>query len=166
MKRIEYLINGRPYAVEILAFNGSTAQVRVNGRDYRVEIQQPLSAAPTPEATAVRAIVAPPQAASTPPTPLAVAPAPKPLATTAAPLPQTRTEELMTGDVVCAPMPGIILSVLVDEGQLVAAGDPLLVLEAMKMENEIHAPRAGTIKKILVRDGTDVRQGSPLIELA
>lgn len=63
-------------------------------------------------------------------------------------------------------MPGIILSILVDEGQIVSAGDPLLVLEAMKMENEIHAPRSGMVKKILVRQGSDVRQGTPLIELA
>lgn len=166
MKRVEYLINGRPYAVEILAFNGSTAQVRVNGRDYRVEIQHPLPAAPAPETVAAPAIVVPPQTASVLPAPLAIAPAPKPAAPAAAPPPQARTEESMSGDVLCAPMPGIILSVLVDEGQLVAAGDPLLVLEAMKMENEIHAPRAGMIKKILVREGTDVRQGSPLIELA
>jgi biotin carboxyl carrier protein len=71
-----------------------------------------------------------------------------------------------TSEIVIAPMPGIILSILVDEGQIVSAGDPLLVLEAMKMENEIHAPRSGMVKKILVRQGSDVRQGTPLIELA
>ena len=65
---------------------------------------------------------------------------------------------------VTAPMPGIILSIIVKEGDQVSAGDSLLVLEAMKMENEIHAPRAGTIKKIHVSEGAEVRAGSELIE--
>ena len=47
---------------------------------------------------------------------------------------------------------------------MVGAGDAILVLEAMKMENEIHAPRAGKIKKIHVSEGTEVRAGSELIE--
>lgn len=66
---------------------------------------------------------------------------------------------------VVAPMPGIILNVLVKEGDQVNAGDAILVLEAMKMENEIHAPRAGTVKKIHVKEGSEVRAGSELIEL-
>ena len=61
-------------------------------------------------------------------------------------------------------MPGIILSVLVKEGDTVGAGDAILVLEAMKMENEIHAPRDGKVKKILVSEGAEVRAGSELIE--
>jgi pyruvate carboxylase subunit B len=65
---------------------------------------------------------------------------------------------------VVAPMPGIILNVLVKEGDVVSAGDAILVLEAMKMENEIHAPRAGTVKKIHVTEGAEVRAGSELIE--
>jgi pyruvate carboxylase subunit B len=63
-----------------------------------------------------------------------------------------------------APMPGIILSIAVKEGDQVNAGDALLVLEAMKMENEIHAPRAGTIKKVYVSEGAEVRAGSELVE--
>lgn len=167
MKRVEYLINGKPYAVEILAFNGSSAQVRVNGKDYRVEIQQSLSAPPTIEALAPPTVAYPskpgPASSVAAPMPSSLEPAP---ATKAAPPPLAKPGEPITGEAVCAPMPGIILSILVDEGQLVAAGDPLLVLEAMKMENEIHAPRAGMVKKILVREGSDVRQGVPLVELA
>lgn len=166
MKRVEYLINGRPYAVEILAFNGSTAQVRVNGKDYRVEVQQPLSIPSTVAASAPSTVAAPPKPGPVPPVPPPILSSPKPApASSTTPL-LTKPEEPLAGEAVCAPMPGIILSVLVDEGQVVAAGDPLLVLEAMKMENEIHAPRAGLVKKILVREGSDVRQGSPLIELA
>lgn len=166
MKRVEYVINGRPYAVDILACNGSTAQVRVNGKDYRVEIQQSLSAPSAIEASTPSTVLAPSKPGPVPSVPPPIPPSPKPAPAISAPPPAAKPEEAFTGEAVCAPMPGIILSVLVDEGQVVAAGDPLLVLEAMKMENEIHAPRAGMVKKILVREGSDVRQGTPLIELA
>ena len=62
-------------------------------------------------------------------------------------------------------MPGIILSIAVKEGDQVNAGDAILVLEAMKMENEIHAPRTGIVKKIHVSEGAEVRAGSELIEI-
>lgn len=166
MKRVEYLINDRPYAVEILDFNGSTAQVRVNGKDYRVEIQPSLSVLSTTEAPALSSAVVPPKAVAAASVPLPIPPSPKPALTMPVSPAPTKPEEPLSREAVCAPMPGIILSILVDEGQVVAAGDPLLVLEAMKMENEIHAPRAGMVKKILVREGSDVRQGTPLIELA
>jgi pyruvate carboxylase subunit B len=66
---------------------------------------------------------------------------------------------------VVAPMPGIILSIAVKEGDQVNAGDAILVLEAMKMENEIHAPRSGIVKTIHVSEGSEVRAGSELIEI-
>jgi biotin carboxyl carrier protein len=65
---------------------------------------------------------------------------------------------------VVAPMPGIVLSIAGKEGDQVNAGDAILVLEAMKMENEIHAPLTGTVKKIQVSEGAEVRAGSELIE--
>lgn len=64
-----------------------------------------------------------------------------------------------------APMPGRVLKLLVAEGQTVAAGAGLLVVEAMKMENELLAPRAGTVKRILVQAGTTVERDAPLVEL-
>jgi len=68
--------------------------------------------------------------------------------------------------VVCAPMPGKVLRVLVREGDRVKVGQGLLVLEAMKMENEIPAPKDGVIKKILIKEGDTVDTGQPLIEIA
>ena len=62
-----------------------------------------------------------------------------------------------------APLPGEILKVLVKEGDVVNAGDALLILEAMKMESEIPADRAGTIKKILVEKGAIVESGEDLV---
>jgi biotin carboxyl carrier protein len=68
------------------------------------------------------------------------------------------------GGVVKAPMPGLVLRVEVEVGQRVEAGTGVVVLEAMKMENEIHATRAGKIKKIYVSEGAEVRSGSELVE--
>lgn len=66
---------------------------------------------------------------------------------------------------VVAPIPGLITSVSVSEGDQVAAGDQLLVLEAMKMENEIAAPLAGIIKTLHVSPGEAVEKGARLVEL-
>ena len=63
-------------------------------------------------------------------------------------------------------MPGVIVSVSATAGQAVKEGDVLLILEAMKMENEITAPRAGTIVQVLVQKGASVETGTPLFVLA
>jgi biotin carboxyl carrier protein len=63
-------------------------------------------------------------------------------------------------------MPGVVIKVLVKKGQLVAAGDVLLVLEAMKMENEIRSDRSGTIGSIDVSEGQQVQTGDPLVSFA
>ena len=63
-------------------------------------------------------------------------------------------------------MPGTVLRVEVSQGQAVKAGDLLIVLEAMKMENEILAPRDGTVAQVVVQKGSSVDTGSPLVVLA
>lgn len=70
-----------------------------------------------------------------------------------------------TQDAVISPMPGRIVKLLVQTGNEVAAGDPVIVVEAMKMENELRAPRAGTIGKVLVAVGDRVESNATLIEL-
>jgi biotin carboxyl carrier protein len=65
-----------------------------------------------------------------------------------------------------APMPGIILSVNVEENQAVKEGETLLILEAMKMENAITAPKDGIIKSIFAKSGETVEKGELLIEMA
>ena len=69
------------------------------------------------------------------------------------------------GGVVKSVMPGIVLKVFVAEGDKVESGEPLLILEAMKMENEIQADFAGTVKKIFVEEGQSVEGGDPLFEI-
>lgn len=68
--------------------------------------------------------------------------------------------------VVRAPIPGRIAAVRVIDGQVVDAGEPLLTLEAMKMENVVRAPRAGTIARVAVGAGQTVELGDALVELA
>ena len=70
------------------------------------------------------------------------------------------------GEQVAAPMPGNILKVNVSAGQAVKAGDVLVVLEAMKMENEIVAPRDGSVAQVVVAKGAVVDTGDPLVVLA
>jgi pyruvate carboxylase subunit B len=64
-----------------------------------------------------------------------------------------------------APMPGLVLRVEVEVGQELAAGGGLVVLEAMKMENEIRSPGPGKVKAILVEPGQAVEKGAPLVEI-
>ncbi len=70
------------------------------------------------------------------------------------------------GGVVRAPMPGLVVRLEVQEGQRVAAGAPLIVVEAMKMENELRAPRAGRVAKIHVKRGAAVERGAVLVTLS
>jgi 3-methylcrotonyl-CoA carboxylase alpha subunit len=69
------------------------------------------------------------------------------------------------GDSIIAPMPGLVKIVNAKAGQAVAKGDPLIVLEAMKMEHTLSAPRDGTIAEILVAEGDQVTDGTMLLAL-
>ena len=124
-------------------------KVTLNGRTYEVEVEAGKAMlvdeyeafAPAPAAPAAPAAAAP-----------AAAPA-APAVTSA-------------GEPVPSPMPGTILRVEVKEGDAVKAGQLLVVLEAMKMENEILAPKDGTVAQVVVIKGSHVETGSPLIVLA
>ncbi|MCO5384500.1 biotin/lipoyl-containing protein [Desulfosporosinus sp.] len=65
-----------------------------------------------------------------------------------------------------APMAGKIINVLVQEGEKVEKGQPVLVLEAMKMENDLVAPQDGTVQLVLVKEGQSVKGGEELVQLA
>lgn len=100
------------------------------------------------------------------PTPAAV-PAPAPAAAApAAPAPAPAAAVTAAGDTISAPMPGNILRIEVNQGDAVKKGQTLLILEAMKMENEIAAPRDGTVAQIVTAKGAVVETGTPLLVLA
>ena len=112
--------------------------VTLNGKVYEVEVE---------ESDAVITSVS--DAAPTPAAPVAAPAAP----VAAAPAAPAASAD---GEKVAAPMPGTILSVSANVGQAVKAGEVLMILEAMKMENEIVAPCNGTVKQILVQKGSTV----------
>ena len=128
--------------------------VNLNGKAYEVEVEETqaviMNVTDAPVAAAPVAPVAAPAPAAAP----APEAAPAPAAAPAAPV--------SGGTNITAPMPGTILSVNKQPGSTVAAGDVILVLEAMKMENEIVAPCAGTVAQVLVSKGSTVETDAVL----
>ena len=96
----------------------------------------------------------------------APAAAPEPVAAAPAAASVSAAPALAAGEVVKSPMPGNILKINVTVGQKVNEGDTLLVLEAMKMENEIAASKAGTVAQIIVSKGAVVETGAPLVVIS
>lgn len=96
---------------------------------------------------------------------VAAAPAAAAAPAKAAPAPKAAPKTVGAGEKVAAPMPGTIVSVNVSDGQAVKKGDVLVVLEAMKMENEIKAPKDGTITGISVNKGESVDTGATLVTI-
>ena len=93
--------------------------------------------------------------------------APAPAAAPAAPAPAAAPAPVAAADkTVSAPMPGNILSVSVKPGDAVKSGDTLMILEAMKMENEIVATKSGTVAQIVTAKGAVVETGAPLVVIA
>jgi biotin carboxyl carrier protein len=128
-------------------------KISVNGQSYDVTVEE-VGASYAPAA---------PRAAA--PAPVAAAPAPAAAAPAVAAPAASRSG--VVGSVhVKSPMPGTLLSYKVAEGATVAAGQVLLILEAMKMENEIVAPSAGKVVSLCANEGASVNTGDVLVELA
>lgn len=123
-----------------------TYVVRINDTDYEVEVEKGQA-----EILSTTAVTAAPQ-----PTPQVIQPAEQPVAT-----PQTA----VAGEEVVSPMPGTILDIKVNQGDTVNAGDTLLILEALKMENEIVAPRNGRVLQVITTKGGTVDTGDLLLTL-
>ncbi len=124
-------------------------RVTVNGKAYDVDVEEmgagTPAAAPAPAAVPAAAPVSAPTAAPAP----APAAAPAPVAGGAGSIE--------------APMPGKVLKILVSQGAPVTAGQLVLILEAMKMENEIYAPAAGTVTQVGCKEGDSVNTGDTLL---
>lgn len=125
-------------------------KVTLNNRTYEVEVE-------AGQAMLVDEYEAYAPAPAAVPAPVAAAPAAA--SVSAAPA-------LAADEVVKSPMPGNILKINVTVGQKVNEGETLLVLEAMKMENEIAAPKAGTVAQIIVSKGAVVETGAPLVVIS
>ena len=147
MKEYKYIINGNEYSVNIEKIEGNQANVTVNGKAYDVEIVGKETTKPTPAKPTTTTATSPKPAAAAAPKPATTAPAGE-------------------GTPFKAPLPGTIVDIKVTAGQQVAVGDVVLILEAMKMENEITAEKAGTIASISVNKVDTVMEGTTMFTIA
>ena len=140
MKEYNMKINGSDYAVNIKDINDNVASLTVNGVEYTVEVEG-ITTAPTKVV---------PKGVQTP-----VMQSAEPVARPAAPS--------GAANALKSPLPGVILDVMVREGDAVKAGQTLMLLEAMKMENNIEAERDGVIEQLKARKGDSVLEGQVLL---
>jgi biotin carboxyl carrier protein len=143
MKRYKFTINGNQYQTEILSIEDNVAEIEVNGTKYYVEVNRDIKPVKTPKL--VRTVAVPstdnvPQVAKT-----------------------SRPEGPKGAGSIKSPLPGVILEVLVREGDVVKLGQRLIVLEAMKMENNIDADRSGKVISVLKHKGDAVMEGDVLL---
>lgn len=148
MAKYQYTVEGTDYDVEILEIEDNVAKVNVNGAEFVVELKQALK----PTTRPIKQVVAPEPKPAAP-----AAPAQKPAA---APAPAG------AGRNICAPLPGTIIDLKVNVGDQVKEGDTLLILEAMKMQNNIEAEVSGQVTAILVKPGDSVMEGTALVTIA
>lgn len=143
MKNFKFKINGNQYDVNIVNIEENIAELEVNGTTYQVEVDKAIQTTKTPKL--VRAATVP----STDQHPSA--------ARTSSP------GEPKGGGNIKAPLPGVVLDVYVKEGETVKIGQRLMMLEAMKMENNIDSDKQGTVISIKKHKGDSVMEGDVLI---
>jgi biotin carboxyl carrier protein len=138
MKKFDFTVRGNKYNVEIKEFEDNIVSLEVNGTSYKVEVHKEIKTTKTPKL--VRAEVQ--QIGST-----------------------KIKKKLSSSYLVKAPLPGNILKIIVNIGDEIKKGSNLMIMEAMKMENNILSEKEGTIKLIRVNVGDTVLQGDTLIEI-
>ncbi len=145
MKEYKYKINGMKFNVAVGDVNDNEVTVQVNGVPYKVELEKSATSSVS------RSPISSPSPTS--------APAPKAASKPAAPKPASSG----AASAVKSPLPGTIMSFPVKVGDTVKAGDTVCVLEAMKMENDVHCTSGGTVTKILVNVGDAVLEGTDIM---
>ncbi len=147
MRTYKLNINDTSYEVEVKTFNLKEATLVVNGKTLQVNVDEVVSAGPSFSESMKQKGKTMGQAPAKAPAPrIADGPGPAPAG----------------GNAVRAPIPGAVLSIDVHEGDTVEAGQLLMTMEAMKMENQIKSPRAGKVTKLCVQPGDAVAQGQDL----
>lgn len=143
MSQYTLKVNGREYGARVLELSPERARIEVEDQIYEIEL---VEIGRRPDAAVL------PQAQSA-----GVSPAPATPVTKKIPAP---------GGAMTAPLPGLILKIDIKEGESVSAGQLLLTMEAMKMENQINAAHNGVVRKIFVAEGDSVGEGDPLVEIS
>ncbi|MCR5239067.1 MAG: biotin/lipoyl-binding protein [Prevotella sp.] len=152
MNKYQYKVQGVDYDVEIEEVEGNVAKVNVNGIRFDVELKQPIN----PTSTLKKVHIEAPKPVARP----TVAPA-APAAAPAADKPTAAG----TGSAVKAPLPGTVLDIKVNVGDTVKVGDIVLVLEAMKMQNNIESEFEGTVTSIVIKQGESVMEGAVMMTI-
>jgi biotin carboxyl carrier protein len=142
MKTYKFKINGNEYNVAINSLAGGVADVTVNGTPYQVELADAPAAPAAPVAPVAPVQAAPATAPAAPATPAAG-----------------------SGKPVTSPLPGVIIAVKVNVGDVVKAGQTVAVLEAMKMENDIQAECDGTVTAVKVAKGDSILEGAVIVTI-
>lgn len=136
MKEYKYTINGNKYNVTIAGIEDNIANVVVNGEEYKVEMEK------EPEPVKKKVVVKP----------------------VAAPAPASGNgTKVNVNNAVKSPLPGVIVEIKVKVGDEVKAGDTVVVLEAMKMANNLDTERSGKVTAVLVSEGESVMEDTPLV---
>lgn len=136
MKKFKFKISGNEYGVHIKSIEENIAQIEVNGTPYEVEIEREVKPTKTP--TLVRKVVNKQE--------------------------NIEKKEGGSASAVKAPLPGKIMKINVKAGDIVKKGDVLLIMEAMKMENNVLASKDGVVESISVKPGENVLEGDVLLE--
>ena len=160
-KELKLEINGKNYSVVISEFSAYEAVLSVNGKQYRVGLKE-LGLEDVSDVKPVRAR----RYGEEPSKPQTGLPADSKI--TKETKPDTayhRPDSVVNARSIVAPLPGMIQKLHVQLGDVVKAGQRVLTLEAMKMENEIHAGLDGVVKEILFKEGDSVNQGAVLVVL-
>ena len=152
MSKYQYKVQGVDYEVEIEEVEGNIAKVNVNGIPFEVELQKPINAAKHPQLSKPKVEAPKPVAAA-------------PVAAATAAAPAQPAAPAGAGNPVKAPLPGTVTEIKVQAGQQVNVGDVILVLEAMKMQNNIESEYSGTVTSITVKAGESVMEGSVLLTI-
>lgn len=155
MKTYKYIVQGTEYDVEIVEVEGKLAKVNVNGIPFELEMQRPINKAKHPLMNSRKSNVSAP----------APAPAPAPVVAAPAAAPAAAPVAAGAGNALKAPLPGTITDIKVQVGQQVNVGDTVVVLEAMKMQNNIESDYAGKVTSIVVKQGDTVMEGAVLLTI-
>lgn len=147
MSKYQYKVQGVDYDVDIKEIEGNIAKVSVNGTLFEVEMKQAIRKASKPQNVHI-----------------------EPMKQPVAPVQPKEEEPIVaptagSGTPVSSPLPGTITEVKVNVGDTVKEGDVVVVLEAMKMQNNIEAETSGTITSILVNKGDTVMEGAALLTI-
>lgn len=138
MKEYKFKINGNSYNVSVSQIDNNTAQVEVNGVPYKVESAAEMAAA-------------------------APRPAAAPRTESGTPVVARPVQAKGAASAIKSPLPGVVNNILVKAGDEVKAGQTVLILEAMKMENNVNATKSGKVIEVKVNMGESVLEGTDLI---